>query len=101
MRELILKLRRRGGNAQDELRSSGWSALDANGAAVRLHNLFHQVEPQTRSVYLVLYRAAAAKERVEDVRLFVGRDAGTVVGDANFHRRATRAIDARRKNSDP
>src|SRR5215831_12006024 len=62
MRKLILKLRRRGGNAHHELSSFHRLAMYANRAAVRLHDLFHQIQPEACAVHLILHSSAAAEE---------------------------------------
>ena len=47
--------------------------------------LLDEIQAQTGSMHLILYGAASPKEGVEDMGLFVGRNAGPAVGNSNLH----------------
>src|SRR5258708_20699632 len=84
MRELMLLLRWKGRKFDDEGGSSSRLALHVHGSAVSLHNFLYQVQAETGSVNLIPYRFPASKERIENVVLLLGRDAGPAVLHADL-----------------
>src|SRR5436190_15486131 len=84
MREFILHLRWSGGNSDNEFGALHRLALYGNLAPVRFDDALDQVEAETSAVDLVLNRPASAEEWVKKVFLFVERDTGTVVYNADF-----------------
>src|SRR5262249_35825343 len=101
MRELILQLRRRGGDADDEFGSLHRFASHADRTTMGFHDLLDQIEPEARAVHLVLHRAAAPEKWIEDIILLVERDAGTMIGDPDFDGRAFGIGGGSREDPDP
>src|SRR5258708_5445415 len=84
MRELMLLLRWKGRKFDDEGGSNSRLALHVHGSAVSLHNFLYQVQAETGSVNLIPYCFPASKEGIEDVVLFLARDAGPAVLHADL-----------------
>src|SRR5277367_4540394 len=79
MRELMLKLRWSGWDANDELSALHRLAVHLNAASVRFHDFFHQIQSQAGTVHLVRQGAATAEKRLENMLALIGRDARPAV----------------------
>src|SRR5579862_8335706 len=101
MRELILILRGRHRDAHHELGALPRLAVDLDGAAVRLYDIFDQAQAQTGSMDLIEHGALAAEERIEDVRLLLERNPGAMVGYANLDHRLLASHRPHRGDADP
>ena len=75
---------RGGRDSHREDRTLARFALEFDGALVRLDDSFHQTQAQARPVGLRLYRPPPAVERLEDMSLFLRRDARATIGDADL-----------------
>src|SRR5437588_10340718 len=74
MRKFVLPFRRHGRKPHRERCPRRGVAAYANGTAMRFHNSFHEIEPQSGAVYLIRYGAAAPDKRIEDLLLLVRRN---------------------------
>src|SRR5437867_2375263 len=68
---------------------------------MRLHDFLDEAQAQTGTVDLVVERTSAAKERIEDVLLFVGRNPRTAIGNPDLDRLAALILDTPREHTDP
>src|SRR5579872_2635422 len=83
-RELMLKLRRCGGDANDELGALHRLAFHFDGASMRLYDFLHQVQSEPRTVHLVRQRFPPSKERIKNMLALFGWDAGTTIHYTNL-----------------
>src|SRR5438445_10032254 len=74
MRKFVLPFRRHGRKPHRERCAGRRVAAYTNGTAMRFHNAFHEIEPQSGTVHLIRYGAATAEKRIEDLLLLVWRD---------------------------
>ena len=68
---------------------------------MRLDDFLREVQAQAGAVDLVLQGAAAAKERLEDVRLLVGGNSRSAIGHADFDGRFGIAAGSGCRDADP
>ena len=71
------------GKADVKGRPAARRAFDPNPAAMRLDDIFHDREPEPGAAGVAGSVLVDAVEPFEDVRLVVGGNAGSVVGDAD------------------
>src|SRR5688572_16322263 len=84
MRELMLYLRRRSGNPNDELGPVHRFTFHTDTAAVRLYDFFHQVQFQSCAVHLIPHRPAAAEEGIENPLLFIWWNTRSAIRDPDL-----------------
>src|SRR6516225_6874601 len=101
MRKLILQSGRRSRQAHGELRAFHRLALQRYRATMGFDYLLDEIQAQSRSVNLILDRPAAAKERIEDMGLFLQGDAGPAIGHFELYHLSIAIFHCTSIDSDP